>query len=259
MRLTFMTALLSLSFVSSHVFAGPIRVCREVPNPSGDGTFLTVDAAAVEDPPSPAFTDTFAWNNWTTPLWPYFGGPGRTLIGPPLIVGSHEVGEDVQLVSGTGGFWSDRGYSVHNGSQSELITRRRTTIRWYSTSGSLLHTYTLISTFSTPLLPGESALIFTGPESYLGLNYLLPESFLFTIQFSDFTSYNGDNAGVLTGGPITDGSSSNFAFDRTSGQNIDLGNQYSNIMFYIRTQPIPSPSCASLLTASSLLTLRRRR
>jgi hypothetical protein len=119
MRLTLSVAVIVSWLASTLAVAGPIRVCREVPNPSGGGTFITVDAASVDDPPSPAFTDTFAWNNWTTPLWPYFGGPGRTLIGPPLIIGSHEVGEDVQLVPGTGGIWSDRGFSMHNGSATD--------------------------------------------------------------------------------------------------------------------------------------------
>jgi hypothetical protein len=126
-------------------------------------------------------------------------------------------------------------------------------------SGVLLYSYSLLVGFGDPLLPGESALLFTGPESYLGRNYLLPEQFMFTVQFSQFANYDINNIGVLTGGPITDGTSSNFARDRTTGQNIDLGNQYSNIMFYIRTQPVPSPSSAALLATSSLLALRRRR
>ena len=225
MRLTFKAALLSLSFVSPHVFAGPIRVCREVPHPSGDGRVILVDAAGTDEPPAPALLDTFAWNNWTTPLWSSFGGPGRTLIGTPLILGSHEVGEDMTLIPGTGGRWSDYGFSMHNGSQEQLATEFRTTFRWYSTSGTLLHSYSLIAGFLNPLLPGQSALIFSGPESTLGRNYILPEQFYFTVQFSQFTQFDGDRIGVLTGGPITDGASSNFAFDRTSGQNIDLGNQ----------------------------------
>lgn len=134
MRLTFMAALLSLSFVSSHVIAGPIRVCREVPHPSGDGRTVLVDAAGTDEPPAPAFADTFAWNNWTTPDWPYFGGPGQTQIGTPLIIGSHEVGEDMQLAAGTGGKWSDRGYSMHNGSSDQFVTEYRQTFRWYSMS-----------------------------------------------------------------------------------------------------------------------------
>lgn len=241
------------------VLAGPIRICREIPHPSGNGRTLIVDAASVEDPPRPAFVDTFAWNNWTTPDWPYFGGPGQTSVGTPLIIGSHEVGEDMQLLPGTGGKWSDRGYSMHNGSSDQFVTEYRQTFRWYSMSGVLLHTFTLLVGFQEPLLPGESALIFTGPESYLRRNYILPEQFFFTVQYSQFYEYDINNIGVLTGGPITDGFSSNFARDFTTGQNIDLGDQYSNIMFYIRTQPIPSPSSASLLAASSLLALRRRR
>jgi hypothetical protein len=259
MRAYLIAAAIAACWICHLAFAGPIRVCTEVPHSSVEGSIQIVNAASFDDPPSPAFTDTFAWNNWTTPLWPYFGGPGRTNIGPPLIIGSHEVGEDMQLVPGTGGIWSDRGYTIYNGSASEIVTEFRQTFRWYSMSGSLLYTFTLLVGFSDPLRPGESALIFTGPESYLGRNYTLPEQFYFTVQFSQFTNYDVNNVGMLTGGPITDGSSSHLARDFTTGQSIDLGDQYSNIMFYIRTRPVPSPSAASLLAASSLLALRRRR
>jgi hypothetical protein len=250
---------LFLSSPLSMARADGIRVCREVADPSGDGSVILHNLRAEDGQVGPAYLDTFAWNNWTFPGWPYFGGPGRTIFGPGLVIGSHEVGEDMTFVSGTGGVWSDYGISMYNGSTNESVTRWRRTYRWYTPSGQLLHSWSLISTFNEPLLPGERAIIFSGPDTAYRLGYVLPEQVYFTIQFDQFTNYDVNNIGVLTGGPITDGSSTNFARDFTTGQDIDLGSEYSNMVFYLRTRPIPAPSAASLFAATSLLALRRRR
>lgn len=192
--------------------------------------------------------------------WRYPGGnpPGQSLIGERLNLGNVEVGDDLYLNDWQPSKISDVGWSLCNNSSTGTMTFFGAAIRWYDGSLNLLATDT--ATYSgQSFAPGSRALVRSSGGFYQRFNFFTQPIMYMSIEFFDTVGVNPDDIGVLYGGPITFGNSSQYIRNMTTSQLIDLGaDPQANLGFFIDTV-VPSPSSASLLAASSFLAFRRRR
>lgn len=198
-----------------------------------------------------------AYDNWRYP-----GGGGNTLRRGLFQTGSDEAGDDLQLASGTEGIVNDLGWSVAHCGTTGSLSALRVIKRFYDANTmALLYTDDAFYTFvGTTIRPGEAAKIYSDGGLYRSLNIPAPQSMFMTLQFADPVGMDVADLGIGYGGPINTGSSSSFIRNFTTGQNTDLGaDPQNNLLFFIDSVVVPSPSSVSLLAASSLLAFRRRR
>jgi hypothetical protein len=184
--------------------------------------------------------------------------PGRTHLTRTLSLGNIEYGDDLQLANGTQGKVNDIGWTFYNSSTTSRITSYGATIRFYDADLSLLGVDSAIY-FGQTLNPGSRGLVFSDGGFYRPMNIYTRPSMFMSISFFNVVGGLDSDMGVLYGGPITIGNSSQYARNMTTGDLIDLGaNPQANLGFFIDTV-VPSPSSLSLITASSLFAFRRRR
>jgi len=197
-----------------------------------------------------------AYDNWRYP-----GGdpPGQSLIGERLTMGNIEVGDDLILANWQQSKVNDIGWSLCNNSATGTLSFFGATIRFYTDSLVLLGTDT--ATYSGQnFRPGARALVQSSGGFYGRFNIPTNQEMYMSIEFFGTVGVDPQEVGVLFGGPITFGNSSRYIRNMTTGQLIDLGaDPQANLGFFIDTVAVPAPSAASLLAASSLLALRRRR
>jgi hypothetical protein len=125
--------------------------------------------------------------------------------------------------------------------------------------GALIATHSRDEFFAVAIQPGQLAQIRFGSNQFRQIGIVVPDQFVLTIQRESFDNVPASAFGVMWSSPVTTGTSSQFYRNFTTGQSIDLGSAQNNLTMYVKTDPIPSPSTVSLLAASSLLALRRRR
>jgi hypothetical protein len=200
-------------------------------------------------------TGARSYDNWRFPGW---NPPGQTSLFGTLALGTVEYGDDLQLAGWTPGKVNDIGWTFYNSSSTSRITSFGAAIRFYDDQFGLLGTDSAIY-FGQTWGPGTQALFFTDGGRFRALNIYTRPSMYMSISFFDVVGGLDSDMGVLYGGPITIGNSSQYARNMTTGDLIDLGaNPQANLGFFIDTV-VPSPSSLSLITASSLFAFRRPR
>ncbi len=177
-----------------------------------------------------------------------------------LRIGSHEVGDDLDLINNPG-ILSTMYTSVANlDQQNRDITQTTTTNRWYDRdTGELLLSFTFTQYYALPVAPGASYRVRADDGFWSFLNLQLPSRIYFTEQETDVVGAGPESIGRIITSPITLGSSSNFIRDFTDGIDIDLGPNQVNLCYAVRSTPIPAPATAGAMAASLLISLRRRR
>lgn len=235
--------------ITSCVMSNPIRTLHPVTQSDG-----TVKFADWDESPTPALGNDWLWDNWT-----YSARGGRTRIVGSLRAGADELGERCIGVVGKGGLLSDLAIGVKNLSDSQSMFQMRVTNRVYSFEGSLLFSFSVFAEFQSPPPPGQSFTYSYGDGTFIQDNILIPDNVIITAQISQLGSFDPANIGFLVGSPITAGTGDGAYYNRTTNQNIALPSSDQNLLMYVHTFAIPSPSSASLLVVSSLLAIRRRR
>ncbi len=236
---------LAIATIASHSLGQSVRTLQY---DAASGMFVD-----VADAVAPA-VETTLFDSW---LKPDQGGATNYLGIVPT--GFDKVGEDMLGRSQLGGVVSDIGYSIANLSSNRSIRFNRITYDFWTLDGVLIASRSRDEFFASAILPGQLARISFGPNQFRNFNVVVPDHFYMTVQRESFDGVPESAFGVMWGSPITVGSSTRFYRNFTTGMSIDLGSAQNNLTMYVKTDPIPSPSSASLLTASSLLTLRRRR
>lgn len=234
---------------TSCVMAHPIRTLHPVTQSDG-----TVKFAEWDDSPAPALGNDRLWDCWTPPE---SGGSSR--IRGSIVAGTLEIGERCIGVPRRGGLLSDVAFGIANLSTTQSITQMRITSRVYDTEGRLLFTSSVFSELLPPAPPGEEFRFSYGDGAFLQYNVLIPDNVVITFQIAELGSFNPADLGFLVGSPITAGTGDGAYYNRSTNQNIALPSPDQNLLMYVHTLAIPSPSSASLLAALSLLALRRRR
>lgn len=236
---------LAIATIASHSLGQSVRTLQY---DAASGMF--VDVADAVDPA----VETTLFDCWTTPS---FGGQSRWQGN--ILTGFDKVGEDMLGTSQLGGVVTDIGYSIANLSSNRSIRFNRITYDFWTLDGVLIASRSQDEFFASAILPGQLARIFFGPNQFRNFNVVVPDLFYMTVQRESFDGVPASAFGAMWSSPVTAGTSSQFYRNFTTGESIDLGSAQNNLTMYVKTDPIPSPSSASLLTASSLLTLRRRR
>lgn len=174
-------------------------------------------------------------------------------------VGSDEVGDLVVSDVGGGRLRGERLTLGHVG-QSGVGTYISKWNRWYDDNGNLLREFLFDVDLSlSNLSPGSLKSIEAGDGFWDFLNLDLPSATFVSHQWFNPVGMDAADLGQAIAGPRTIGYSSQYIRNFTTGQDIDLGSDQRNLCLALRVDPIPSPASASLLAASSLLALRRRR
>lgn len=225
-----------------------------------DRTSGTLTATSLDDLMNDPASGARSYDNWRYPG----GGGGDTLVNGRVRVGAQEVGDDLNLAVWQGSVVNDIGYSVVNmaASGGGSLTGVGQHRRFYDAdTGELLYTDSAFYTFvGFSLRPGEGGIGYTDGGFYRGFGIPARQRMYMTMQFFDPVGISIEDMGLFYGGPINTGSSSSLIRNFTTGQNIDLGaNPQNNLIFFIDSVVVPSPSSFSLLAASSLLAVRRRR
>ncbi|MBU6412554.1 MAG: hypothetical protein KGS45_03705 [Planctomycetes bacterium] len=187
---------------------------------------------------------------------------GQTVRRGALTTGSSEYGDDLVFASTETVRLSDLGFTVANLANSGSITGFDLRIRIYSatTMEVLLDDFANYVLIGGGIDPGRAGYVFSEGGFFFGTNTIISTPVFITTQVTSVQGIDLSQVGVGYGGPINTGSSSSLIRNFTSGQNIDLGaDPQNNLLFFIDSVVVPSPSSVSLLAASSLLALRRRR
>lgn len=216
------------------------------------------------DPASGMFVDVADRDSSTEQVtlfdtWRFPNEGGATNYRGNILTGFDAVGEDMIGAQGLGGIVTDIGYSLANLSTNRSIRFNRITYSFWSIDGILIASRSRDEFFAVAIQPGQLVQSFFGANQFRFFNVTVPDQFYMTIQRESFDGVPASAFGAMWGSPITTGSSTQFYRNFTTGQNIDLGDSQNNLMMYVKTDPIPSPSSAALLATSSLLALRRRR
>ncbi len=210
----------------------------------------------VDDSSTDPAAGQHAYDNWRGPnrggvsLFP------RGLSEFPI--GTAEIGDDLYLIPTGPSTVSDIGFSYMNASTTSVITHFRSTIRFYNHDLLLVG----IDAFDHDLAlqPGVRVAIFS--DSYFYLSYNIPVTSLMymSVQFTDIVGAGPNDMGMVVGGPITTGNSSQYLRNFTTGEPIDLGTtEQKNLRFFIDTVSVPSPLSIAGLLAGLGTCLRRRR
>jgi hypothetical protein len=184
---------------------------------------------------------------------------GRTVLFGRTRTGAREVGDDLSLSAYSGTTLDSTITTIVNFSEDSELRRVRRTLRWYERSDSrLLGEVSAIVQFIVPLPPRTGGVLYDAEGLWDDFNILLQSDIYFTLQYTDPLGINVEDLGQRYGGPINTGSSSRFIRDFTLGQDIDLGDDQTNLGMAIRVNPIPGPGSIMLLATLPML-LRRRR
>jgi hypothetical protein len=195
-------------------------------------------------------TEVTLFDSWNGPV---------SLIQGYLTTGFDTVGEDMFSSNRLGGIVTDIGYTLANLSTTRPIRYNRIVYSFWSLEGDLIATRPFDEFFAVAIQPGQAVKIHFGSNQFRFFDVTVPDQFYLTIQRESFDNVPASAFGVAWSSPLSVGSSTEYYRNFTTGQNIDLGSNQNNLTMYVKTDPIPSPSAASLLAASSLLALRRRR
>ncbi len=173
-------------------------------------------------------------------------------------IGTAEIGDDLYLVPTGPAIVSDIGFSYMNASTTSVITHFRSTIRFYN------HDLLLVGIdefdHDLALRPGIRVAAFSNSYFYLGYNIPVTSLMYMSVQFTDIVGAGPNEMGMLVGGPITTGNSSQYLRNFTTGEPIDLGTtEQKNLSFFIDTVSVPSPLSITGLFAGLGTCLRRRR
>ncbi|MDX2146811.1 MAG: hypothetical protein SFZ23_04755 [Planctomycetota bacterium] len=216
-----------------------------------DGEWVMTPTGQATDPAGPPLPIVRAYDNWRSP-----SSGGNTLLIATVRADADEIADDVGIVNWQPQtFVADLGWTLYNFG-TRTITRYRTTIRLYDAESNLLFTSSGVSSSSIP--PGLGVKFATSGGAYLGANIPVSPGMFMSVQYSEVQGPSAADLGVLSGGPITLGSSSNFIYNFTTGQQIDLGPN-NNLGFFIDAVVVPAPAGAPLLTVGVLAIARRRR
>ncbi|MDX2146810.1 MAG: hypothetical protein SFZ23_04750 [Planctomycetota bacterium] len=217
-------------------------VCTFAP----DGEWVATpadDAATPAGPPPPTIR---SYDNWRPP----------TLFPNRVVSNGAELADDIQVASWQpNSYVADIGWTLYN-SGPTTITRYRRTLRFYDGQGTLLSTSSGVVRGNFG--PGTGAFFSTSGGSFLQAEILITPQMFLSVQYSEVEGGRAEDLGVLSGGPITLGSSSNFIYNFTTGQQIDLGPN-NNLGFFIDAVVVPAPAGAPLLAVGVLAMARRRR
>lgn len=185
---------------------------------------------------------------------------GRTFLPNTLRVGGYEIGDDVVAGGYLGGVVDSAGFSFANLSSVNTATGIDVTLRWYDFEDSvLLGEFRVDADFGSPPLPGSKWRLRFGEGFLRNLQIPVRARMFQTVQYNDIRGIDLSDVGVLTGGPTTVGSSSRFARNFTTNEQIDLGSADENIGFFTREYFIPTPSAISVLGLGLVFAVRRRR
>lgn len=189
---------------------------------------------ASRDDLTPALVTT-NYDNWSPQS---FGG--ITIPRDRVRTGADEIGDDLNLVNNTGGVVSGIGWSYVNLNQSDFLTRFRLTFRWYESDAQ-----TLIRQFSfivnTSRRPNSAALVIGEPGFWDFLNLSVPDSFWFSMSFSEAQGIPVEDMGVLNAGPRTLGYSSELYRNFTTNTTLSFGSDQVNLALLFGTRVIPAP------------------
>jgi hypothetical protein len=230
------------------------RIMREVFNP-GLGYITLQEADMAELMPA---TGQRAYDNWRSPNSSFDELRGRTNLTQTIRTGSHEVGDDLVLADVGASELSDLAYSVVNLSSTDTLGWFRRTIRWYSDDFMLVgqDSARVLANFQA----GSRVAVFTSGFYLLSRQIPTSPRMFMTLQYTEVTGIDPADIGMLTGGPVGTGSSSQFIRNFTTGQQIDLGSENQNLGFFIDSLPIPAPgSFAAFVTAIGIFARRRQR
>jgi hypothetical protein len=185
---------------------------------------------------------------------------GRTVLNRRARTGGREVGDDLNLSSYSGTTLDSTIHTIVNFSQDAELRRIRSTFRWYDRADSrLLGEVSFPAQFAVPLPPETGTIIYAAEGFWDSFNITLADQIYFTLQYSEPVGIDIEDIGQLYGGPINTGSSSRFIRDFTLGQDIDLGDDQTNLGMAIRVNPVPAPATAlAVMTICPWLARRRR-
>jgi hypothetical protein len=197
-----------------------------------------------------------------TTLFDSWHGPsqgGSSLIQGYLPTGFDAVGEDMVGATSQGGLVTDIGYTLANLSSTRSIRFNRIIYSFWSLDGVLIASRPFEEFFAVAIQPGQAIKIRFGSNQFRNFNVIVPDQFYMTIQRESFDNVPASAFGVAWSTPISVGTTSRFYKNMSTGQSLDLQSEQNALTMYVMTDPIPSPSSASLLAASTVLALRRRR
>lgn len=187
---------------------------------------------------------------------------GRTELTSVLATNGDEYADDLVLENYQDGIIDSAGFSVVNRSASIPIPSFRVRFRWLNADTSeFLGGFTLNLSFGNePILPGERLRVRGTDGTLLGFNIPVAPRMKYTQQWLEVGGGASlDDLGMLYGGPNTNGSSSRFVENLTTGQLVDLGGADKNLGFYVSTFVIPAPGSAVFAVAFAGVVVRRRR
>lgn len=217
----------------------------------GNRRFETIDSPSI----GPA-AGTHAYDNWRGPS---FGGISRFPIGSSEFpIGTAEIGDDLHLVPTGSAIVNDIGFSYMNASSTGVITHFRSTVRFYNQDLQLVG----IDEFdhNLALQPGVGVKTFSDSNFYRSYNIPVSALMYMSVQFTNIVGAGPGDMGMLVGGPITTGNSSQYLRNMGTGELIDLGTTTQrNLAFFIDTVSVPTPSAITAVAVTLSLSLRRRR
>ncbi|MDX2147177.1 MAG: hypothetical protein SFZ23_06605 [Planctomycetota bacterium] len=191
-----------------------------------------------------------SYDNWRGPS---DGGVTNLALGRQR-VGGDEYGDDVQLANWNPSSVSNVGWTFANMS-TQRFTALGVAIRFYNQNSMLVGEDSAVYFGSVP--PGTRATV-SGPAGYLiPFNIPTTENMTISVEFFRADGIDIADMGMLYGGPISAGASSDFIRNLTTGQQIDLG-PGNNLGFFIDTV-IPAPSTGVLVLGGVMIARRRRR
>ncbi len=210
----------------------------------------------IEDFPIGPAVGLHAYDNWRGP------SRGGVSLFPRGVsefpIGTAEIGDDLQLITSGPAEVNDIGFSYMNASATSVITHFRSTVRFYNQDLQLVGTDEFDHNLA--LQPGIRVATFTDSNFYRGYHIPVSSLMYMSVQFTNIVGAGPGDMGMLVGGPITTGNSSQYLRSMGTGELIDLGTSTQrNLAFFIDTVSVPSPSAITALAAAFSFTLRRRR
>lgn len=198
-----------------------------------------------------------SYDNWRSPTY----GNGAFVMSGVQRVGTHEFGDDLSLVNNhAGAILDSTGSSFSNMAAYGVWTSVRVTYRWYALdAGQMLRSYSFLLLMGFTFNPGETYLSGDNDGDWRFLQVPLPTRFGFSIQYSDATGISTNDIGMAVGGPRNTGFSSSFLRDYTVGQDLNLGNDQTNLAMYIHSYSVPGPTALGLTCICSIAVNRRPR
>lgn len=204
---------------------------------------------------SPAAGDQ-VYDNWRGPVT---GGRTRFPIGTSEYqTGTAEIGDDLQLINNGPGRVTDIGFTYLNASATNVITSFTWNIRFYNQNFEQVGID--IYTLNLGLQPRAGVKVFSDGYFYYPFNIPTSQQMYMSIQFTDIVGAGPGDMGMLVGGPITTGNSSQYLRNFTTGELIDMGTtSQRNLGFFIDSVSVPAPTVLLASCIALPIALRRRR